>query len=63
MQFLDGSLNITCYGTGNPVADISFCRTLDDFVLTTDIFKSVLALWMIRLILPQDIAYLNEGVF
>lgn len=55
-------IDITCYGTGNPVADISFCRTLDDFVLTTDIFKSVLALWMIRLILPQDIAYLNEGV-
>ena len=54
-------IDVTCYGTGNPIANISFCRTLDDFVLATDVFKSVLALWMIRLILPRDVAYMNEG--
>ena len=54
-------VDVSCYGTGNPNANISFCRTLDDFVLTTDIFKSVLALWMVRMILPPDVAFMNEG--
>lgn len=54
-------IDVSCYGTGNPIATITFRRTLDDFVLTTDVFKSVLALWMIQMILPPDVAYMNEG--
>ena len=52
-------VDVACFGTSD--ARITFYRTMDDFVLTTDIFKSVLALWMIQLLLPPDVAYMHDG--